>query len=135
MVNPSILLECLEKEDLEPSEYINHTCHNTPGDSTSEKYVIKIPKFDSGTPEKWIIFVDLVQKAVIGQNVTTDSPIYKYMKRVLKGDSKAEFTQQANLVGSFTIDDFTTVMATMTVHIFPILAYHNQKRYMYRYLR
>ena len=77
--------------------------------------MIKIPRFDSGTPEKWIIFVDLVQKALVGQNITTGPSIYKYMESVLKGDAKAEFTHQANLVGSRTIGNFTTVMATMTV--------------------
>ena len=93
LVNPIILLEGPEKEDLESSEYIDHTCHNTPGDSTLGKYVIKIPKFDSSTPKEWIIFVDLVQKASVGQNVTTGPPIYKCMERVLKSDAKAEFTQ------------------------------------------
>ena len=34
LVNPIIPLEHPEKEDLEPSEYIDYTCHNTPGDST-----------------------------------------------------------------------------------------------------
>ena len=135
MVNQIIPQERPEKNNLEPSEYIDHTCHNTPGDRTSGKDVIKIPRFDSGTPEEWIIFVDLVQKALVGQNVTTGPPMYKCMERVLKGDAKAEFTQQANLVGSCTVGNFTTVMATMTVHIFPVLAYQDQKRYMYRYLR
>ena len=48
LINPIIPLEHPEKEDLESSEYIDHTCHNTPGDSTSGKYVIKISRFDSG---------------------------------------------------------------------------------------
>ena len=135
LVNPIILLECEEKEELEPIEYIDHTCHNTPGDSTSDKNVIKIPRFDSGMSEVQIIFVDLVQKALVGQNVTTGPPMYKCMERVLKGVAKAEFTQQANLVGSDTVGNFTTLMATMTVHIFPVLAYQDQKRYMYKYLR
>ena len=54
------------------------------------------------------------------------------MERVLKGDAKVEFTQQANLVRSCTGGNFTIVMATMTAHIFPVLAYQDQKRYMYR---
>ena len=57
------------------------------------------------------------------------------MERVLKGDAKAEFTQQANIVGSCTVGNFTTVMTTMTVHIFPVLTYQDQKWYMCRYLR
>ena len=34
LVNPVILLECSEKEDLKPSQYIDHTCPNTHGNST-----------------------------------------------------------------------------------------------------
>ena len=41
------------------------------------------------------------------------------MERVLKGDSEAEFHHQTNLVGSCTVANFSTVMATMTVHVFP----------------
>ena len=58
--------------------------------------MIKIPRFDSGTPEEWIIFVDLVQKVLVGQNVTTGPPMYECMERVLKDDTKVEFTQKAN---------------------------------------
>ena len=64
-----------EKEDLKPREYID---------------AIKVPRFDSDTPEEWIIFVDLIQKAFVGQNVTTDPSIYKCIEKVLKGDVKAE---------------------------------------------
>ena len=135
LVNLIILLERPVKEDLEPSKYIGQTCHNTPGNSAPGKYVIKIPRFDSCMPKEWIVFVDLVQKALVQQNVTTGPPTYKCMVRVLKGDAKAEFTQKVNLVGSCTAGNFTTVMATMTVYIFPVLAYQDQKQYMYRYLR
>ena len=109
--------------------------HNNPRETTSGKYVIKTPRFDSGTPEEWIIFMDLVQKSLVGQNVTTGPPLYKCMERVLKGDAKAEFLQKANLVGSRTVANFTTVMATMTVHVFPTYTYCDQRRYMQRYLR
>ena len=66
LVNPIILLECPEKKDLKPSKDIDNTCHNTPSNSTSGKYMIKIPRYDSGMPEEWIIFVDLVQKVLVG---------------------------------------------------------------------
>ena len=102
-------------------------CHNTPGDITLGKYVIKIPKFDSGTPEEWIIFVDLVQKSLVEQNVTTGPPMYKHMEWMLKGDGKAEFPWKANLVGSRTVANFTTEIATMIVHILPTNAYCDQK--------
>ena len=97
-----IPLERPEKEDFNTCEYIDHISHNTPGDSTSGKYVIKIPRFDSCTPEEWIISMDLVQKVLVGQNITTGSPIYTCIEKVLKSDAKEYFTQQANLVGSCT---------------------------------
>ena len=96
---------------------------------------MKIPRFDYYTPEEWVIIVDLVQNAIVGQNVTTGPPMYKCMDRVVKGDAKAKFIQQANLEGSSTVGNLTTVMATIIVHIFPALAYQDQKWYIYRYLR
>ena len=60
LITPIIPLENPEKKDLEPSEYIEHVCHNSPGNSTEERYIIKIPRFDSGTHEEWIIYIDLV---------------------------------------------------------------------------
>ena len=115
-------MEHPEKEDLKPNKYIDHNCHNVPGDSILGKYVAKIPRFDSGMPEEWILFLDLVQKALVGQSATTGPPMNECMERVLEGDAKAEFFQQANIVGCCTVGNFTTVMATMTVHIFPVLA-------------
>ena len=89
--------KCSEKEDLEKNKCIDHMCHNAPGNSTSGKQVLKFLRFNDGVAEECIIFVDLVQMALAGQNVTTGPPMYKFMERVLKGNAKAEFTQQANL--------------------------------------
>ena len=57
------------------------------------------------------------------------------MEKMQKGDAKAEFLQKANFVGSRTVANFTTVMATMTVHVFPTCAYCDQRQYLQRYLR
>ena len=47
-----------------------------------------------------------------------------------KGAERAEFLQQANLVGGCTVANFITVMATMTVHVFPTYVYCDQRQYM-----
>ena len=52
LVHPIIPLEQPKKEDLKPNKYIDYTCDNTPGNSTSGKYVIKIPRLNSGMPEE-----------------------------------------------------------------------------------
>ena len=35
-----------EKDELDTSKNIDHMCHNTPRDTTSGEYIIKIPRFD-----------------------------------------------------------------------------------------
>ena len=57
------------------------------------------------------------------------------MGRVLKGDARLGFLQKTNLVVSCTISNFTTEMASMTVHVFPTYAYGDKRQYMQRYLR
>ena len=56
------------------------------------------------------------------------------MERVLKRDAKAEFLQQANFVDDCTVANFTTQITTVTVHIFLIYAYCNQRQYLKMYL-
>ena len=41
-----------EKYKLKPSEYIDHTCHNTPRDSSPDKYIIKSSRFGSDTSDQ-----------------------------------------------------------------------------------
>ena len=119
LVKPIIPLAKPENSELDASDYIDHTCHNTSRDTTSEKQVIKIPSFDFDTPEEQITFVDLVQSSHVGQNVTTGPPMNKHIERVLNSDVKVELLQIADLVGSHTITNFTTVMVPMTLHVFP----------------
>ena len=61
--------------------------------------------------------------------------MYKYIERMLKGNTKAVFLHQTTLVGSCAIANFTTVMATKTVHIFTTYAYCDQRQYLEKYLR
>ena len=61
--------------------------------------------------------------------------MYECMERVLIGDAKTEFRQQANLAGSHTVAYFTTVMYRMTAHIFPTYKNRDQRQLMQMYLR
>ena len=81
-------------------------------------------------PEEWIIFMDLVQKSLVGQNVTTGPFMSECMETVLTGKAKAEFRQQANLAGTHTVANFTFVMNKMTAHILPTCANRDQRQYM-----
>ena len=41
-----------KKDELDALEHIDGTCHYTLRDITSGKYMIKVPRFDPGTPEE-----------------------------------------------------------------------------------
>ena len=72
--------------------------------------------------------MNLVQKSVIGQNVTFGLPMNNGMERELKGDAKNEFLQKTSLAGSRTVDNFTTVLATMTAHVLPTYIICDQRQ-------
>ena len=61
--------------------------------------------------------------------------MHKCMESSLKSDSKAVFFQQTNLADCHKVENLTTAMATMTLHIFPTFAYHDKKQYLKRSLR
>ena len=136
LVKPIIPLERPVKQTTKKDElkHIDHQCHNTPGDTTSGKYTIKVPMYDSGDPEEWLIFRELVSKCIKGQNITQGPQMYQLVQRVLQGDAKAEFDKQARDAGNETAANFRAVMTAMTVHVFPRFAYRDQKRYLQRYL-
>ena len=136
LVKPIIPLQRPVKKTTKKDElkHIDHQCHNTPGDTTSGKYTIKVPMYDSGDPEEWIIFRELVEKCIRGQNITSGPQMYQLVQRVLQGDAKAEFDRQADNAGNQTVANFQSVMTAMTVHVFPRYAYRDQKRYLQRYL-
>ena len=62
--------------------------------------------YDSGDPEEWIIFHELVAKCIRGQNITSGPQMYQLVQRVLQGDAKAEFDRQADLAGNQTVVNF-----------------------------
>ena len=79
---------------------IDHQCHDTPDDNIMCKYTIKIPMYDSGDPEEWIIFDYLICKWIRGQNIATGPQMFQLVQWVLQGDAKAEFDGQTMLIGA-----------------------------------
>ena len=73
----------------------------------------------------------LVQKSLVQQNINTGSLMYKCIERVLKGGANFDLPQKANLGGYCTVDNFISVTAKITRHIFSTYAYCDQ--YLKRY--
>ena len=75
-----------------------------------------------------------VKKSLVGQAFTTEQSMYECLGRVLTWDAKAQFQLKAIHVGSRIVTNLTQEMALMTAHIFPTVAYRDQKQYQRRVL-
>ena len=135
LIVPAIALSRPEKKVLTKGQYVEYKCFSVPGDTDSPAYSIQIPYFGAGTPEEWLMFLDNLDKALVGQNITDGPGRYEFTERLLKGDALATFRLKTVEVGTRTADHFNEVMARLTEHIFPVHAYREQKRFLRRFLK
>ena len=77
--------------------------------------------------------MDLFQKSLIEQNITTSPHMYECIDQLLAGDAKTEILWQDNLAGTLTVANITIVMNKRTVPIYPAQANHDQQQYMQMY--
>ena len=135
LIVPAIPLGRPEKKILTKGQYVEYKCFSSPGDTDSPAYNIQIPYFGTGTPEEWLMFLDNLDKALVGQHITDGPRRYEFTERLLKGDALATFRLKTLEVGTRTVDHFDEVMARLTEHIFPVHAYREQKRFLRRFLK
>ena len=135
LITPAIDLNRPERKVLTKGQYVEYKCHSSPGDPDSPVYSLQVPYFSTGSPEEWLLFMDNLNKAIIGQNITTGPSRYEFAERVLKGDALATFRHKTVETGNRTVENFDAVMTKLSAHIFPVHAYREQKRYMRRFLK
>ena len=135
LIVPAIALSRPEKKVLTKGQYVEYKCFSSPGDTDSPAYNIQIPYFGSGTPEEWLMFLDNLDKALVGQHITDGPGRYEFTERLLQEDTLATFRLKTLEVGTRTVDHFNEVMARLTEHIFPVHAYREQKRFLRRFLK
>ena len=81
------------------------------------------------------MFLDNLDKALVGQHITEGPGCYEFTERLLKGDVLATFRLKTLEVGTRTAGHFNEVMARLTEHIFLVHAYREQKRFLRRFLK
>jgi len=86
-------------------------------------------------PEEYLIWRDLLKKALLGQNITDGPGMFKYTENVMTRDALAFFKRKTLKAPARTAVRYNIVMTELTAHVFPVHAYHEQKRYMRRFLR
>jgi hypothetical protein len=135
MTLPPIPLERPERVALESGSYVSFKLRAVPTDATSQLYSLSVPYYNTGTPERWILFRKDLDKVLIGQNITTGPPTYAMTRRILEGAALAKFEEATTTRGTETLEHFGQVVDDMGAYVFPRRALQMEKRYMRRYMR
>ena len=134
LIIPAISLDRPEPKQLATGQYLTLKCQNTPGDADSTTYNLQIPYFGSGTAEEWLIFVDNLNKGIIGQNITGGPKRYELAEKLLIGEMLTAFHTQRDARGDRTIAHFDLVIKDLASYVFKSTDYRDQKTYMRRYM-
>ena len=150
---PPIPLERAETKTLQKDDYLTMKLRSIPNKSTSPVYELNVPYFKAdGTPEEWLKFLRNFKKVIVGQDLTTGVTQFAMARRLLMGETLAQFNKKAkDLLEEAVKDaaegdviteaDVETVanlqlcFQAVTVTVLPHKALQTQKRYMRRVLR
>lgn len=134
-VPPVIPFERPGETQKRKDQFLTFKLRSVPTEEGSTTYDLSIPFFDQGSPEELLIFLNLLGKVFVGQNVTTGPQKYAITRRLLTGDALSAFNSAAATAGNETLDHFKMATRGLISHVFPVRALQLQKQYMRRYLR
>ena len=86
-----IPLERPEPKKLQKGDYITLKLRTSPTEDHSPTYDLSIPKFSTGSPEEWFVFIDNVRTALRGLHMMTGPQRFTFMRSLLKGDALSAF--------------------------------------------
>jgi len=86
-IKPAIALICPVKLKLKKVECIEINCHTDPENADLPTYTIQVPYFGDGTPEVFLNWLDMLQKALAGQCISDGPGMFNYTECVLTGDA------------------------------------------------
>ena len=135
LITPAITLDRPEPKQLSTGQYLTLKCQNQPGQADSTTYNLSIPYFGQGSAEEWLMFLDNLNKGIVGQNITDGPGRYALAEKLLIGEMLTAFRTQTNARGNRTIVNFNIVMQDLASYVFKANDYRDQKSYMRRHMK
>ena len=94
-------------------------CRYIPTDKDLTMYDLAVPYFKTGNTEKFLRFLDVIEKACTGQDCTTGPQKFSLMGRLLQGDALEAFNaHKLNRTATETNHAFEKCVKKLTVHVF-----------------
>ena len=135
LITPAISLDRPEPKQLSTGQYLTLKCQNQPGQADSTTYNLSIPYFGQGSAEEWLMFLDNLNKGIVGQNITDGPGRYALAEKLLIGEMLTAFRTQSTARGNRTIVNFNIVMQDLASYVFKANDYRDQKSYMRRHMK
>ena len=101
----------------------------------SATYELTLPFFKSSSPEELLLFLDDIEKVIIGQHIHDPAGQYALMHQLLQGDVLAYFKHSALQHLEEDVLNIATCINKLIMHVFPACALEEQCCYMRRFLR
>ena len=89
-----------------------------------------MPFFKAGTAEQLFLFLRNVEKVIIGQHANDPASRYALMRRLLQGDALAFFNSSIIKRVEENAENFLLSSNDLIMHVLPVRALAEQKRYM-----
>ena len=112
---------------------ISFTCHRSPGDVDTPKYMLKAYPFEDGQgPETFILTLQKMQEIAKGQNITTVEDKVILVRQLFKGAVLTAFENELPENTRLQDTHIRNGMRAMAKVVFPDKAYRNQKKALKR---
>jgi len=108
--------------------------HSDLANKNSASYDLTIPYFMTGSPEELFLFLDDVEKVIVGQHIHDPAGQYALMCRLLQGDALAYFKHSDFQYVEEDVLNFATCTNKLIMHVLPAHALEEQCQYMHRFL-
>ena len=118
-VPPIIPLERPAETQHCKDQFLTFKLRSNPTDDASTTYDLSIPFFSTGSAEELLIFIQMVNRVISGQNVTDGPGRYALICRLLSGDALTAFNSAATAAGNETIPHYKMAVQGLISHVFP----------------
>jgi hypothetical protein len=124
-VDPTNLLEASH-------DVTTHEVRYDPSSANSKTYKVNLQAFTSGTPERWLEFLAVLNTVIKGNSVTEGPQLFNLTRTALKGDARRVFETKAAELHKETPLRYTLCVQAVTEHVFPKDALRRQRFYLRR---
>ncbi|MCK7490854.1 MAG: hypothetical protein MZW92_02980 [Comamonadaceae bacterium] len=109
-----------------------HEVRYDPSSANSKTYKVNLQAFTSGTPERWLEFLAVLNTVIKGNSVTEGPQLFNLTRTALKGDARRVFETKAAELHKETPNRYTLCVQAVTEHVFPKDALRRQRFYLRR---